>query len=53
METWIFDNQEEARTHIEREFATPCERPPIETHQVSDEQEAKCVLYDEGGAHSL
>ena len=43
--------REEARARIERKFSTPCERPPIEMHRVTADQEAKCVLYDEGGPH--
>ncbi len=37
---------ETARERLEREFATPCESAPIETHQVTPTQVAKCVLYD-------
>ena len=36
-----------ARERMEREFATPCERSPIETHRVGETQEAMCVLYDD------
>ncbi|GAB6878702.1 ATP-binding cassette domain-containing protein [Halorubrum gandharaense] len=36
-----------ARDRLREAFATPCEEGPIETHQVTETQEAKCVLHDE------
>ena len=41
-----------ARERIEREFATPCESAPIETHQVTPTQVAKCVLYDNDASYA-
>ncbi|MBP1923518.1 peptide/nickel transport system ATP-binding protein [Halorubrum alkaliphilum] len=38
---------------LRREFATPCESGPIETHQVTPTQEAACVLYDEDEPYTL
>ncbi|MFC6754009.1 ABC transporter ATP-binding protein, partial [Halorubrum tibetense] len=42
-----------ARDALRREFATPCESDPIEVHQVTPTQEAKCVRYDEGESYAV
>lgn len=42
-----------ARDALGREFATPCESGPIEVHQVTPTQEAKCVRYDEGESYGV
>ena len=42
-----------ARDALRREFATPCESDPIEVHQVTPTQEAKCVHYDEGESYAV
>ncbi|ELY92704.1 peptide ABC transporter ATPase [Natrialba hulunbeirensis JCM 10989] len=39
--------REQARDRIESEFASPCERGEITTYQVTPEQTAKCVRYDD------
>ncbi|MFP8955289.1 ABC transporter ATP-binding protein [Natrialbaceae archaeon A-CW3] len=44
------ENHAVAKDRLETEFATPCERPPIEMHQVTSDQQAKCVLYDDVGS---
>ena len=43
----------DARDRIRREFETPCESSPIETHQVTPTQEAKCVLYDDDAWYAV
>ncbi|MFP8889598.1 ABC transporter ATP-binding protein [Natrialbaceae archaeon A-CW2] len=40
-------DREAAKSTLETEFSTPCEQPPIRMHQVTSNQQAKCVLYDE------
>ena len=46
----IDGDTDEAKTSLETAFASPCESPPIEMHQVTETQEAKCVLYNEAKA---
>ncbi|EMA33401.1 ABC transporter ATP-binding protein [Halobiforma nitratireducens] len=47
LETAIAGDRDIARERLETEFATPCERDGLETHQVTPEQTAKCVRYDD------
>ncbi|SDR40277.1 ABC transporter ATP-binding protein [Natronobacterium texcoconense] len=47
LETAITGDRDAARERLETEFATPCERDGLETYQVTSEQTAKCVRYDD------
>ena len=47
LENTANDALDEAKQLLETEFATVCEQPPIERHQITDDQDAKCVLYNE------
>ncbi|MXV61674.1 ATP-binding cassette domain-containing protein [Natronorubrum sp. JWXQ-INN-674] len=51
LQTVTGGDREEARARLETEFATPCERGEIETYQVTPDQTAKCVRYDESSRY--
>jgi len=45
----IDDNLDGAKRILSDEFQSPCETPPVGTHDVGENQTAKCVLYGEIG----
>ncbi|AFZ72380.1 ABC transporter ATP-binding protein [Natronobacterium gregoryi] len=47
LETTVAGDRDAAREQLATAFATPCERDGLETHQITSEQTAKCVRYDD------